>query len=356
MPSLIRWPPERTGMGKQATIAAVKPQRQRRNSTRTWPDTGISILNGMVGDYLDRRGNGLAIAMSLQHGGRPLPPEARALTAAHPQATRRICVYVHGYCCNESVWSFPASGAAEVVDADSYGTRLWRDGGFTPFFVRYNTGLPIAENGAHLAALLGELAAAYPQPIDEIVLVGHSMGGLVLRSACNPAHPAAQAWIGLVRHVIYIGTPHDGADLARFAHLTTRTLHAIPNRVTQLIGDILNLRSRGVKDLMHGNAAAESEAPPWLPSARHHVLMGTLTRDPAHPIGRIFGDALVRLPPTHNASIDGSASPEVTVFPRVHHLALAHDASVYRHIKHICASRPQGERAWKKQRCASFAA
>ena len=333
----------------------METRRQRQKSAGTWPDRGISILNGMVGDYLDRQGNGLAIAMSIQHGGRALPVEATALAAAQPDATRRLCVFVHGYCCNESVWAFPSSDDAGDVDADSYGARLQRDCGFTPVFIRYNTGLSIAENGAHLATLLGKLAAAYPQPLDEMVLVGHSMGGLVLRGACDPAHPAAQGWIGLVRRVIYLGTPHDGADLARFANVTTRTLHAIPNRVTRLIGDILNLRSRGVKDLARGRAAAESGMP-WLSSARHHVLMGTLTKDPAHPIGQMFGDALVRVPPTGSLAPDGSAAPEVTVFPGVHHLGLAHDASVYRHMKNICAGEPQGEHAWKMQRCTSFAA
>jgi hypothetical protein len=181
------------------------------------------------------------------------------------------------------------------------------------------------------------------------------MGGLVLRSACDPSQFAARGWIGFVRRVIYLGMPHDGADLARFAHMTTRTLHAIPNRVTRLIGDILNLRSRGVKDLM-GSVAAESRMPPWLSSARHHVLMGTLTRDPSHPVGRILGDALVRVPAADSLAPDGCAAPEVTVFPGVHHLALAHEASVYRHIRNICASEPQGEHAWTMQRCTSCAA
>jgi len=338
---------------KQATIPAVEARCQRKAPARTWPDRGISILNGMVGDYLDRRGNDLAIGMSFRHEGRPLAPDAASLAAAHPDATRRLCVLVHGYCCNEGIWEFPGSG--QRADTASYGSHLQRDAGFTPFFVRYNTGLPIAESGAHLAALLRNLVAAYPKPIDEIVLIGHSMGGLVLRSACDPARPDATEWIGHVRRMIYLGTPHDGADLARFAQLTTRTLQAIPNRVTRLVGDILNLRSRGVKDLTHGHASAEGRPLPWLASAQHHVLAGTVTKDPGHPVGRVFGDALVRVPPAEGIARGGSVSPEIVVFPGIHHLALAHDALVYRCIRNICASNPQGERAWKKRRSASFA-
>ena len=179
--------------------------------------------------------------------------------------------------------------------------------------------------------MLRDLVAAYPIPLAEITLIGHSMGGLVIRSACDPARPEARTWLAQVKRAIYIGTPHDGADLERFAHLTTGTLRAVPSLVTRLVGDILNLRSRGTKDLRHGQPLTEGGPLPWLASARHHLLMGTLTKDPKHPVGRLFGDALVRVPAA-------AAVPDMIVFPGVHHLALAHDAKVYDCIRQICAS------------------
>lgn len=301
------------------------------DTSRTWPERGVSILNGMFGDYLQQRGNDLAIAMSFRHRGLPLSLEGTSLRAACSPLSGRLCIFVHGLCCNESVWNFPAT-AAETQD-DSYGRRLRRDAGFTPFFVRYNTGLPVAKSGVHLATLLSELVGVYPLPVTEIALIGHSMGGLVIRAACDPARAEAESWLGHVRHAIYIAAPHEGADLERFAHLTTGALHAIPNQVTRLVGDILNLRSRGVKDLRDGQPLADLATLPWLASAYHHLLMGTLTRDPAHPVGRLFGDALVRVP----ESDEQPASRDIVVFPGVHHLALAHDASVYRRILWICA-------------------
>jgi pimeloyl-ACP methyl ester carboxylesterase len=283
----------------------------------------------MFGDYLQRRGNDLAISMSFRHRGLPLPLDAASLHAACSPLSGKLCVLVHGFCCNESVWSF---SAATETENDSYGSRLRRDAGFTPFFVRYNTGLPLAESGGHLATLLSELVAAYPLPVTEIALIGHSMGGLVIRSASDPARPEAKTWLGQVRHAIYIGTPHEGADLERFAHLTTGALRAIPNHVTRLVGDILDLRSRGVKDLRDGQPLTDLGALPRLASAHHHLLVGTLTKDPKHPLGRLFGDALVRVP----ASDGQPASPDIVVFPGVHHLGLAHDAVVYRRIRQIC--------------------
>jgi len=308
----------------------MKESATRFDPAHSLPERGVSILNGMIGDYLQQRGNELAIGMSFRHRGRPLALDAASLRAAYPALTNKLCVLVHGFCCNESVWTFP--GAARGREHGNYGTRLQRDGGYTPFYVRYNTGLPIAESAAHLAALLAELAAGYPLPIAEITLIGHSMGGLVIRGACDPARAGTLSWMARVRRVIYIGTPHDGADLERFAHGATGALKAFPGHVTQLIGDILNLRSRGTKDLGAGHAPSTEGAAPWLDSARHYLLMGTLTKDPKHPVGRIFGDALVRVPVAKEAP-----EPEVIVFPGVHHLALAHDAAVYRCIRQICA-------------------
>ena len=318
----------------------TKAAKAGADPAHKWPERGVSILNGMLGDYLQRRGNDLAIDMTFRRRGLPLELSETSLRAVKPALSGKICVLVHGFCCNESVWTFSAT-AADSQDG-SYGTRLQRDCGYTPFFIRYNTGLPIAQSGGHLARLLTDLVAAYPLPVDEITLIGHSMGGLVIRGACDPAHTETANWIKHVKRVIYLGTPHDGADLERFAHITTGTLQAIPNPVTRLIGDILNLRSRGTKDLRQGQPLSGNGSLPWLPSAHHYLLMGTLTKDPEHPVGRIFGDALVRVPQANDAQDTDGPSPSIIVFPGVHHLALAHDAAVYQCIRQICAGEQPG--------------
>ena len=320
---------------KTATIQIMKAATARPDTSRSLPERGISILNGMLGDYLQRRGNDLAIDMSFRHRGRTVELSAAGIRATSPVLSDKLCVLVHGFCCNESVWTFPATASARKND--TYGSQLQRDGGYTPFYVRYNTGLPIADSAGHLTKLLGDLVAAYPLPVDEITLIGHSMGGLVIRGACAAMPPETAGWLAKVKRVIYIGTPHDGADLERFAHGATGTLRAIPNQVTRLIGDILNMRSRGVKDLRVGHPQSDPGPAPWLASARHYLLMGTLTRNPEHPVGRIFGDALVRVPSATSAPAGLSTAPEIFVFPGVHHLALAHDAAVYRCIRQICA-------------------
>ncbi|MEP7330256.1 MAG: alpha/beta fold hydrolase, partial [Betaproteobacteria bacterium] len=282
----------------------------------------------VVGDYLDRGGNGLAIPMALVQDGQPLALNAYALCTAQPVLTRKLVVLVHGWCCNEDVWHFAPTNA-------TYATKLQQDAGFTPFAVRYNTGMPIAENGAAFDQHMTALVAAYPSAIDSIVLIGHSMGGLVIRSACEHGAHAGASWLSLVRHVFYIGTPHDGAVLERFAQGATVALARTRNPVTRLVGRLLGVRSVGVKDLHDGGTAAVTPGVtalswvPWLATARHHRLVGTLTDNPQHPVSQALGDGLVRVPTPTPGDSPESNPGDVTVFAGVHHMQLARDAAIY---------------------------
>src|SRR5258706_6789375 len=127
-------------------------------------DQALAILNGAVGDYLARTDNGLATEMSFIHQGRELAVDRDELARAHPDARSRVVVLIHGVMCTETIWRLP--------DGSDYGALLERDFGFAPFYLRYNSGLAIADNGAALARLLEELIGAYPAPIEEIVLIG----------------------------------------------------------------------------------------------------------------------------------------------------------------------------------------
>ena len=286
------------------------------------------MLNGVVGDYLDRNRNGLAIPMAFVQDTQPLALNASALRAAQPSLTGKLVILVHGWCCNEDVWRSREDGA-------TYATRLQRDLGLTPFSVRYNSGMPVACNGAAFASLLTALAAAYPHAIDDIVLIGHSMGGLVIRSACQFGAEANARWLSRIRHIFYLGTPHDGADLERFAQGATVAMTASRNPIARLLGRMLDVRSAGVRDLHDGEVktgtdAAGAPAPlPWLPSARHHRLVGTLTSNPDDAVSKTFGDGLVRVPEGPAGATPGERHPDVTIFPGIHHMQLARDPTVY---------------------------
>ena len=148
-------------------------EKKNSISQPAWGATAASILNGCFGDYLNDRDNGLAIDMAFYQNNRPLELSADALRAACPNPTDKLCVLVHGLCCHEGVWDFPGDPVR------SYGRALQHDLGYTPFALRYNTGLPIPYNGQVLDTLLEQLLAAYSGPVDELILIGHSMGGWI---------------------------------------------------------------------------------------------------------------------------------------------------------------------------------
>ncbi|WP_423223845.1 esterase/lipase family protein [Candidatus Amarolinea aalborgensis] len=322
---------------------------QQPSSPPVWAAWMASLTNGLVGDHLHASQNGLAIDMAFYHLGRPLPLTAEAVLTAHPQPTSRLCILVHGLSCHEGIWLYP--DPANPGHDTSYGALLQQDFGYTPFFVRYNTGLALADNGARLAALLDDLMACYPMPVEDILLIGHSMGGLILRSACHIGAQQRAAWVMRVSQVFYLGTPHEGARLARLGQATTAVLHAVPHPITRLLGNVLDVWSQGVKDLRltqpltteaGSGDAAEKGPMPWLPHARHHLIVGALTEDPRQLATRVLGDGLVAVPAVHprRQAADASApatDDSLTVLPHTHHLQLTRDPAVYAQIKQCCA-------------------
>ena len=101
---------------------------------------------------------------------------------------------------------------------------LARDLGFTPIYLRYNSGRHVSENGRDLAALLERLEAEWPAPIEELAIVGYSMGGLVARSACHAGEAASHGWRDRLRTLVCLGTPHHGSPLERWGNLVDRLL------------------------------------------------------------------------------------------------------------------------------------
>jgi triacylglycerol lipase len=269
----------------------------------------------------------------------------QSILRAHPQPSSKLCVLVHGLSCNEHIWSFdlpPDMSEADGSQGD-YGSLLHMQFGSTPFYVRYNTGVSIAQNGRGLANLLQALCDSYPSTVREILLIGHSMGGLVLRSACHYAGQHQESWVQQVRHIFYVGTPHDGADLERLAYRAAGILQAVPNPVTRLVGSTLDRRSRGIKDLRYGTllepdvmdegwddlAHHHRRVVPWLPQAQHYLVGGTWRGDPNHVVSTLLGDGLVSAP----AAMDGIIPEEnVRLFPGTRHLQLARSWEVYQQI------------------------
>jgi pimeloyl-ACP methyl ester carboxylesterase len=260
----------------------------------------VSALNGVFGDTLVRGRNPLALRMAVRRHGRDLDLDASELRRAYPNAKPRLAVFVHGLCETDDAWKL---GAGRHVP---YGHRMEIELGYTPVYLRYNSGRHISHNGRELAGLLERLLAAWPVSVDEVVLVGHSMGGLVARSACH--YGADSACVAKVRHVFTLGTPHRGAPLEQATNAASAALARLPE--TRPLARALNIRSSGIKDLRYGYLVDEcwmdqdcdaflrdtSREIPFLPTARHYFICATLSREPDAPVGRIIGDLLVLHP------------------------------------------------------------
>jgi len=204
-------------------------------------DTLLAAVNGVFGDHLAARGNPLATAMRFFCEGHPLPLERSAISAALPAARGRLMVFAHGLCMNERAW--------RRAGCDN-GAKLARALGFTPVFLRYNSGLHISVNGRAFAEALDTLVAHWPTPVDDIVIIGHSMGGLVARSACVYGEAAGHSWRRPLSSMVFLGTPHDGAPLEKLGAWVERFIGAIP--YAKAFGRISKTRSAGITDLRFG--------------------------------------------------------------------------------------------------------
>lgn len=311
----------------------------------THVEVALGILNGVIGDYLERTGNGLATEMQLVQRGRPLPMARTALARAYPDATPRVVVLLHGSSCTELSWQMP--------DGTDYGALLARDLGYTPLYVRYNSGLAIADSGEALARLLETLVAEYPVPVDELLLIGHSMGGLVIRSACHVAKRQGLGWTGRVRRAIYVGTPHLGAPLERIGRVVAKILTAVDDPYTRLAADLGNLRSAGIRDLGDADLTHEDRARqcatlslrdarhpvPLLPEIQHFLIAGSFSTDPR--IALLFGDALVPVASATfghctDAATLGLPPSHIRFFAGVSHMRLPRSPEVYAQIRTWC--------------------
>ena len=281
-------------------VAAERAVPKGVVSTTPQGRRALAILNGLVGDTLEREGSPLQEPMSVRVAGEMVAPQPDAVAAAFPDAKPRLIVFLHGLMETEFSWGF---GGGET-----YGARLERELGCTAVHVRYNTGRRISANGRSLAELLEALTAAWPVSVDEVALVGHSMGGLVSRSACYQAAGEEMAWVRGVRHVISLGSPHMGAPLEQAVHYASAALHALPE--TRPFGAFLRRRSGGIRDLRQGSLvdadwqdrdpdalrAEACEEVPLLDGATHCFVAATVTRSARHPLGRVLGDVLVLQP------------------------------------------------------------
>jgi pimeloyl-ACP methyl ester carboxylesterase len=306
--------------GLQPLLEPAAPPADEATRGPAWQAL-VSALNGVMGDHLSRTGNPLAIPMTLSVRG---------------PATPRVLLLVHGLCMSDGQW---------LRDGHDHGLALAAELGCTPVYVRYNSGLHVSDNGAELAAQLEDLLAHWPVAVESLAIVGHSMGGLVARSALQQARASGLAWSGRLRRMVFLGTPHHGAALERGGNW----LHAVLGSSPYLapFARLGALRSAGITDLRHGNVLASD----WERGRYHHHDTRTVVPLPARvrcyaiagalrtgPAGSALGDGLVAV----DSALGRHAKPtrdlrlpvaRTWVATGVSHLGLLGDRGVYAKLR-----------------------
>jgi len=287
------------GVGELGALAAG-PRGDDDASPSPAAEKARAIAHGVVGVERIAIAPELDTGMGLRHNSVEVATDPDSLRAAYPSPRPRVVVFVHGLVDTEAVWSArPEAGVAlpeHVAGLDA-----------TPVLVRYGTGRSIGRNGADLADLLESLVDGWPVEVTELILVGHSMGGLVIRSACATALAEDHRWTANLRDIVYLGTPHLGSWLEKVANTGSWVLRQASTRSAP-IGTLLDGRSRGIKDLRFGMLADDGwddgridelltglvPDEPWLPGVTHHLVVGRLRDWEHHPLNHLFGDSLVR--------------------------------------------------------------
>ena len=301
-------------------FTALLPEGQ---STRG-RDALVSIVNGVYGDHLERTVNPLAIQMHVLRGGLRIDPGSPPALAG---AKGRVMLMVHGLCLNESHWRRDGASPIEELAAAH---------GYASLYLRYNAGRAIADNGRSLAALLETLLGNVRQQVDELAIVGHSMGGLVARSAVHHAKLAGHEWPAVLKRLVFIGTPLHGSPLERGGHRLDYVMGLSP--YVAPFTRIGKARSAGIMDLRHGNITDDEQAFIPLPAdVDCYTLAATLGSKRNLVSERLVGDGLVPL----DSALGRHKDPARTfAIPVAHqwvghgmgHMELLHRPEVYRQL------------------------
>jgi hypothetical protein len=295
-------------------------------------DAMVAALNGVLGDHLLRSGNPLALPMQLRQGGRPLDLQAPgSATSGH------VLLLVHGLCMSDLGWR---------RNGHDHGELLSRALGAVPVYAFYNSGLHISRNGLALAELLEQLVQQWPVPLQRLTIIGHSMGGLVARSACAQAAAAGHRWPARLRQLAFLGTPHHGAPLERAGNWLHRVMDLSPYAAP--FTRLSRLRSEGITDLRHGNLLeadwqgagrfehGDRRTPVPLPEGVDCYAIAATVGGP-DTAGSPLGDGLVMVDSAlgrHRRAALRLALPDdhCWVGRGMHHLDLLSDPAVYRKL------------------------
>lgn len=347
----IRGVTRKVGHGVDSILSVVAPQ-SLPDDVSTQREVLVAVLNGVVGDYLLATDNPLQIHMQFRREGKALELTPAALAGSIPGVSGKIVVLAHGLCMSDLQWQRRGHNHGEALAAEA---------GFTPVYLHYNSGLHISTNGHEFSEKLEQLIQAWPVPVEQLVIIGYSMGGLLARSACEDARRTGKSWIRHLRDLVFIGTPHDGSPLERTGNRLDALLGASPYTVA--LSRLGKVRSAGITDLRHANLddadwhdhdrfksrRVRREAVPLPEGVRCYAIAGSVARRPNGLSEHLAGDGLVPLFSalgSHRSPKRNLGLPESRrwIAYKTNHLDLLASADAYARISAWLSSAPQAAR------------
>jgi pimeloyl-ACP methyl ester carboxylesterase len=241
----IRWSTRLIGGGVDSALGLFASVSDKIETTDE-REAISAVLNGVIGDYLEKTENPLEIVMQLRYQAKAIPLDTESLDKTYPTINGKILLMVHGSCMNDIQWT---------RKEHNHGTALAKEFDKTPIYLHYNSGRHISTNGQDLNELLEKLILHWPVPIEELIIIAHSMGGLVTRSALHYGQKQQNSWTKHLKKIIFLGTPHHGASMEQAGNYLDVVLEAVP--YARPFARLGKIRSAGVTDLRYGSLLDE---------------------------------------------------------------------------------------------------
>jgi pimeloyl-ACP methyl ester carboxylesterase len=242
-------------------------------------DVFLSIINGVYGDRLLLTENELALGMQFFHQNQAIDSQ---LSSNLKSPSTKIMLFIHGLCMSHHCWE---SGG------ENLSSKMAETLGYTPVYLDYNTGRCIADNGLELAIQLEKLVDIWPVNVSNITIVGHSMGGLVARSASYYGEKNNCRWLHINKTLVSIGTPHAGAPLEKVASALENLMQLSPYAIPFV--RLTKIRSQGIENLRYGEITTSDKFVPLPIDVEYFALAATLNKQQKFTTEKFIGDGLV---------------------------------------------------------------
>ena len=242
-------------------------------------DVFLSIINGVYGDRLLLTENELALGMQFFHQNQAIDSQ---LSSNLKSPSTKIMLFIHGLCMSHHCWE---SGG------ENLSSKMAETLGYTPVYLDYNTGRCIADNGLELAIQLEKLVDIWPVNVSNITIVGHSMGGLVARSASYYGEKNNCRWLHINKTLVSIGTPHAGAPLEKVASALENLMQLSPYAIPFV--RLTKIRSQGIENLRYGEITISDIFVPLPIDVEYFALAATLNKQQKFTTEKFIGDGLV---------------------------------------------------------------